>query len=161
LATPAASTRIYQLASSPLRTAFSSSGQWLTGRLTLGLALLGSGVALLVTNPTMEDYQTHAGEELVELATEEICGQNGMPILMQLWVKDCPGLIASQQSSLAALSGQFTTRLNLGLLSVFTTEVGGQKLLPALRLPRYQVTTVGVAGHFLTVNSRSEQADLK
>ena len=121
------------------------------------VALMGTAAALAVTNPTLKDYQTHAGEQLVELATEEVCGQRGLPMLMRVWVNDCPAVIASQKASLAALAGQVSSRLNLGLLSVFTTEVGGQRLLPGLRLPRYTVTTVGVAGHFITVNTRSDQ----
>ena len=78
-------------------------------------------------------------------------------MLMRVWLKDCPAVIASQQTSLASLAGQVSSRLDLGLLSVFTTEVGGQRLLPGLRLPRYTITTVGVAGQFITVNTRSDQ----
>ena len=78
-------------------------------------------------------------------------------MMMRVWLKDCPEVIASQQSSLASLAGQVSSRLDLGLLSVFTTEVGGQRLLPGLRLPRYTITTVGVAGQFITVNTRSDQ----
>ena len=107
----------------------------------------------------MADYQAYAGGELVELATEELCGTSGLPMLLRLWIQDCPALIAAQQTSLAALAGQMSTRLNLGVVSVFTTEVGGQTILPALRLPRYRVTTLGVAGQFLPIDSRSVQTD--
>ena len=123
----------------------------------MGVALMGTAAALAITNPTLKDYQTHAGEQLVELATEEVCGQRGLPMLMRVWLKDCPAVIASQQTSLAALAGQVSSRLDLGLLSVFTTEVGGQRLLPGLRLPRYTVTTLGIAGQFITVDTRSDQ----
>ena len=127
--------------------------------LTVILTLLGSAAALAITNPNLQDYQAHAGEQLVGLATDELCGQRGLPMLLRVWVKNCPALIADQQPSLAALAGQMTTRTNLGLLSVFSTKVGGQQLLLGWRLPRYTVTTLGVAGHFITINTRSDQAD--
>jgi len=123
------------------------------------LSLLGAASALAFTNPSLQDYQLHAGEQLVALATEELCGEQGLPLMLQVWLKDCPAVVAAQQSTLAALAGPMTTRTNLGLLSVFTTEVGGQKLMLGWRLPRYTVTTVGVAGQFLTINTRSDQAD--
>ena len=123
------------------------------------LSLLGAASALALTNPSLQDYQLHAGEQLVALATEELCGEQGLPLMIKVWLKDCPAVVAAQQSTLAALAGPMTTRTNLGLLSVFTTEVGGQKLMLGWRLPRYTVTTVGVAGQFLTINTRSDQAD--
>ena len=107
----------------------------------------------------MADYQGYAASQLVEIATEELCGQGGLPMMLRLWIKDCPAVIASQQTSLAALAGQVSTRMNLGVVSVFTTEVGGQKILPALSLPRYRVTTLGIVGHFIPLDSRSVQAE--
>ena len=47
---------------------------------------------------------------------------------------------------------------NLGLASVYVTEVGGQ-ILPSLRLPSYRVTTVGIAGQFLVLNADSKDGD--
>ena len=123
------------------------------------LSLLGAASALALTNPSLQDYQLHAGEQLVALATEELCGEQGLPLMIKVWLKDCPAVVAAQQSTLAALAGPMTTRTNLGLLSVFTTEVGGQKLMLGWRLPRYTVTTVGVAGQFLTINTRSDQTN--
>jgi hypothetical protein len=124
-----------------------------------GVALAGSAVVLALTNPSMADYQAYAGGQLVELATEELCGQGGLPMLLRLWIKDCPGVIASQQTNLAALAGQVSTRMNFGIISVFTAEVGGQKILPALRLPHYRVTTLGIAGQFIPLDSRSVPAE--
>ena len=122
------------------------------------LSLLGAASALAFTNPSLQDYQLHAGEQLVALATEELCGEQGLPLMLRVWLKDCPAVVAAQQATLAALAGPMTTRTNLGLLSVFSTQVGGQKLMLGLRLPRYTVTTVGVVGQFLTINTRSDQA---
>ena len=125
------------------------------------LVLAGSGVALYVTNPSREDYQVFAGETLVKLATREICERQTLPLVLQLWISDCPRLIAEQEQALALMADQFSRRWNLGLASVYVTSVGGQNLLPALRLPRYSVTTLGIAGQFLVLNVRSDAGKLE
>ena len=125
------------------------------------LVLAGSGAALYVTNPSREDYQVFAGETLVNLATREICERQVLPMVLQLWISDCPRLIADQEQALALMADQFSRRWNLGLASVYVTSVGGQNLLPALRLPRYSVTTLGIAGQFLMLNVRSDAGKLE
>ena len=45
------------------------------------------------------------------------------------------------------------------MASVYVTEVGGQDLLPSLRLPSYRVTTLGIAGQFLVLNAHSKDGD--
>ena len=125
------------------------------------LLVAGSGAALFVTNPTREDYRGFAGGTLVKLATKEICERQALPMVLQLWISDCPRLIAEQEQSLALLADQFTRRWNLGLASVYLTTVGGQNLLPALRLPRYSVTTLGLAGQFLLLKADSDDGKLE
>ncbi len=125
------------------------------------LVVAGSGAALFLTNPTREDYGAFAGQTLVKLATEEICERQTLPLVLQLWISDCPRLIADQEQSLALLADQFTRRWNVGLASVYVTEVGGQNLLPALRLPRYTVTSLAIAGQFLVLNAHSEPGKLE
>ena len=125
------------------------------------LVLAGSGAALYLTNPSREDYQAFAGETLVNLATREICERQVLPMVLQLWISDCPRLIAEQEQALALMADQFSRRWNLGLASVYVTSVGGQNLLPALRLPRYSVTTLGIAGQFLVLNVRSDAGKLE
>ncbi|KZR86643.1 hypothetical protein MITS9509_01406 [Synechococcus sp. MIT S9509] len=125
------------------------------------LVLVGSSAALIVTNPTREDYRVFAGETLAKLATKEICERQTLPMVLQLWISDCPRLIADQEQALALLADQFTRRWNLGLASVYTTTVGGQNLLPALRLPRYSVTSLGLAGQFLVLNANSDAGKLE
>jgi hypothetical protein len=125
------------------------------------LALAGTGAALVFTNPTRADYSAFAGEQLVALATEEICERQTLPMVLQLWIRDCPRLIADQEQALASLADQFTRRWNLGLASVYVTSLGGQDLLPTLRLPRYSVISLGVAGQFLVLSARSDAAKLE
>ena len=125
------------------------------------LALAGSGAALFLTNPSREDYQVFAGETLVNLATREICERQALPMVLQLWISDCPRLIADQEQALGLMADQFSRRWNLGLASIYVTSVGGQNLLPALQLPRYSVTTLGIAGQFLMLDVRSDAGRLE
>ena len=73
----------------------------------------GSAAALAWTNPTPEEYRAHAGEQLVAFASREFCDEKGLPMVLRLWIRDCPGLIASQQSTLAELSGSLHHPLEL------------------------------------------------
>ena len=125
------------------------------------LALAGSGAALFLTNPSREDYQVFAGETLVNLATREVCERQALPMVLQLWISDCPRLIADQEQALGLMADQFSRRWNLGLASIYVTSVGGQNLLPALQLPRYSVTTLGIAGQFLMLNVHSDAGKLE
>ena len=134
--------------------------RWPSATLVASVLLLaGSGAALALSNPSRSDYNAFAGRQLVSLATEEICQRQVLPLVLQLWISDCPRLIADQQPVLATLADQFTRRWNLGLASVYVTEVGGQDLLPSLRLPSYRVTTLGIAGQFLVLNAHSKDGD--
>jgi hypothetical protein len=47
---------------------------------------------------------------------------------------------------------QNSSRLNLGLISIYRTGLGGQRLLPQLQLPRYEAVTVAAAGQFALVH---------
>ena len=101
----------------------------------------------------MQEYEAHAGQQLVTLATRELCENSGLPMVLRMWIRDCPGLVASQQSTLAALAGRFTTRRNLILASIYTMRVGGQELLPGLKLPGVEVVTLAGAGRFFTLRT--------
>ena len=141
-----------------------SSPRWRWPSVTVAAAVLvvaGSCAALFVTNPTSEDYGDFAGVTLVKLATKEICERQILPMVLQLWISDCPRLIADQEQALSLLADQFTRRWNLGLASVYVTTVGGQNLLPALRLPRYSVTSLGLAGQFWVLNAHSDAGKLE
>ena len=122
---------------------------------------LGVGLGLVVTNPSMKDYEEHAGEQLVAFLSSELCQGEGLPMVLQLWIRDCPGLVASQQAALATLAVNATSRLNFGVVSLFTTKVGGQRLLPGLTLPEIDVLTLGVAGQFVLLRTVSDQGSFE
>jgi len=112
-------------------------------------------LSLAFSNPSLDDYQAHAGDQLVRLGTKELCDEPSLPMVVRLWIRNCPELIASQRDALAALAGQFTTRRNLVVASLYSTRMGGQELLPGLRLPGVDVLTLGVAGRFVILRTDS------
>ena len=122
---------------------------------------LGVGLGLVVTNPCMKDYEEQAGEQLVAFLSSELCQGEGLPMVLQLWIRDCPGLVSSQQAALATLAVNATSRLNFGVVSLFTTKVGGQRLLPGLTLPEVDVLTLGVAGQFVLLRTVSDPGSLE
>ena len=112
-------------------------------------------LSLAFSNPSLDDYQAHAGDQLVRLGTKELCDEPSLPMVVRLWIRNCPALIASQRDALAALAGQFTTRRNLVVASLYSTRMGGQELLPGLRLPGFDVLTLGVAGRFVILRTEA------
>jgi len=126
-------------------------------------AVVGSGCAavLMLTNPTPDEYAEHAGQQLVTLLTQELCRAEGVPMLLRLWVRDCPQLVASQQKTLASLAARFTTRRNLGLVSIYTTQLGGQLLAPGVSLPRVKAVTLAAAGQFVMLRSERDNGSLE
>lgn len=126
-----------------------------------GGAALAAGAGLVFSNPTPAEFELYAGERLVDLITSEICADEGLPMLLRLVVQDCPELVHSQRKLLGSLAAANTRRLNLGLFSLYETDVGGQELLPSLHLPRYHVTTLAGAGQFLQLEATSRRVGQK
>ncbi len=126
------------------------------------VALLGAaalGVGLAATNPGPRAFEEFAGEELVRLLSGELCAENGLPLLARILIRDCEGLIASQRGVLGRLALRQTRRINLGVFSVYRTQVGGEEIVPGWRLPRYSATTLAGAGQFVILQTDEEPAD--
>ena len=122
---------------------------------------VGVALGLVVTNPSLKDYEVHSGEQLVAYLPAEFCQGEGLPMVLQLWISDCPGLVASQQAALAALAARFTSRRNLGVASLYTTSIGGQPLLRGLTLPEVEVLTLGIAGQFVLLRTETDPGSLE
>ena len=133
--------------------ASSGDGRW-TWAASAGVAV----VALAVTNPGTDDFEAFAGDQLVRAASRELCGSGSLPLIARLVIQDCPQLVASQRKVLGQLAAASSRRYNAGLFSVYTTELGGQTLLPGLTIPRYRAVTLGGAGQLLVVQSSEEAA---
>jgi len=133
--------------------ASSGDGRWIWAA-AAGVAV----VALAVTNPGTDDFEAFAGDQLVRAASRELCGSGSLPLIARLVIQDCPQLVASQRKVLGQLAAASSRRYNAGLFSVYTTELGGQTLLPGLTIPRYRAVTLGGAGQLLVVQSSEEAA---
>jgi len=116
---------------------------------------VAGALALIWTNPSFDDYEAHAGDQLVLLAAEELCEENAISMLLRLWVKDCSALVTSQRGALADLAGRFTTRWNFGIGSLYITQLGAETLLPGLRLPEVEVLSLGLAGRFVILRAET------
>ncbi|MFZ0407017.1 MAG: DUF4359 domain-containing protein [Cyanobium sp.] len=120
----------------------------------LGLLLTaGAAVGLAATNPGPVEFKEFASDQLTHLITEEICREDGMPMLLRLVIRDCPAVVASQRQVLGQLALEHSRRRNLGLFSLYVTELGGQRILPNWTLPRYHALTLAAAGRFLLLHS--------
>jgi len=124
-------------------------------RLLWLLPAAGAAAALIATNPGPADFQDFAAERLVDLITTELCSPGGLPLTAHLLLRDCPGLIHSQRDLLGKLAAQASQRTNLGLFSVYVTEIGGQSVLPGLRIPRLRAVTLAGAGQLLVLRGHS------
>jgi hypothetical protein len=113
----------------------------------------GALVGLVVTNPDGQAFEAFAAERLTALLSEELCGTNGLPMLARLMIRDCPALVASQRDALGQLALARTRRRNLGLFSLYRTELAGQALFGFLQVPEYSAITLGMAGRFLILYS--------
>ena len=122
--------------------------------LAVGIGAAGAA-ALAVSNPSLQDYKSEAGDRLVTLAVRELCEEQALPMILRVWIRNCPELVASQRNTLAELAGRFTTRWNFGVASLFTTRIGGQELLPGMRLPAAEVLTLGIAGRFVVLRTET------
>lgn len=120
------------------------------------LVVLLAGAALAASNPDEQDFEAFAGEQLAAFATEELCGGDGLPLVAQLLIQNCPQLIQDQRQALGRLALNETRRYNAGLFSLYSTQLGGQTLLPGLHIPRYRSLTLAGAGQLLVLNASRE-----
>jgi len=116
----------------------------------LGLAVLAG---LAWTNPEPVDFESFAAGRLVTVIEAELCHKPSLPLMLQLVVNDCAELVRGQRQALGVLAREHSRRLNLGVASLYSTRLGGQQLLSDWRLPVYSVTTVGVAGQFVVLQT--------
>ena len=114
------------------------------------------GGLLVVTNPGEREFEAFAGEYLVEMASEELCGSDGLPLMARLVVHNCPQLVRSQRQALGQLAASSSRRYNLGLFSVYSTRIGGLELMPGLTVPRYWAITLAGAGQLVVLQTGTE-----
>ncbi|WP_259702946.1 MULTISPECIES: DUF4359 domain-containing protein [unclassified Synechococcus] len=129
---------------------------------TLLLAAAGLGgasLALAANNPGPADFEAFAAGQLVERATAELCGPDGLPMALRLVIQNCPELIRSQRDLLGSLAAQGSERQNFVVFSLYRTAIGGRKVLPFLGLPTYRALTLAGAGQFVILTTSSDRSE--
>ena len=76
------------------------------------VGVVGGVLGLSATNPDPQAFETFAGQRLATLLHEEFCGDDGLPMLARLLIRDCPGLVASQSGALGRIALDNTRRRN-------------------------------------------------
>ena len=116
------------------------------------LAASVAAAGLVLTNPGPAAFEDYAADRLVDLLTRDLCDEGGLPMMMRVVVRDCPGLVRSQRTPLGAWARQGTRRRNFGLFSLYSTNLGGQQLAQ-WQIPRYRATTLAAAGRFVVIHT--------
>jgi hypothetical protein len=120
---------------------------WLGGAVLLAVA----GGALAWSNPGPEEFADYAAGRLVREISREFCDGDALPTMLRLALPNCRELVASQRKAIGAVVSQQTRRTNLGLLSIYHSDLGGQRVL-SWQVPRFSTTVVGIAGQFVLVH---------
>lgn len=106
-----------------------------------GAALIGLGAAMAVNNPDPTAYKEFATQELSAYLQENVCTQKESS-LRDILQDPCKKLVKSLQPQFQTIIAKNTERMNLGLFSIYKTE-----LSLADPLPSYEFGTVGVLGN--------------
>ncbi len=124
-----------------------------TSTLLSVLVTAGGVIGLAATNPGPVEFREFAAEQLTRLITEEICREDGLPLMLRLVIRDCPAVVDSQRQVLGNLALKHSRRRNLGLFSLYVTELGGERILLNWSLPRYHALTLAAAGRFVLLRT--------
>ena len=117
---------------------------WLGGTVLIALA----GGVLAWSNPSQTDFADYAADRIVKEISREFCAGERLPTVLRLALANCSELVAAQRNVIGTLVIQQTRRTNLGLMSLYLSDLGGQQVL-SWQVPRYRTTVLGVAGRFI------------
>ena len=119
------------------------------GKVAIALTVLAAGMAF--TNPARDKYLTYASGTLEKELETVVCKDSRVPQALsgvaETLIGSCKNLLTSQRSTIESLLDNTTQRQNLGVVSIYTTELGKKS---------YQ--TVGAFGSFVTLPPSSENA---
>ena len=95
---------------------------------------------------------------LTAVLVEELCGENSLPMMIRLVIRDCRSLVRSQSRTLGRLASLQSRRRDFGILTLYRTDLGGQTFLSGWTLPRYRTLTLAAAGRFLVLTTDREES---
>jgi hypothetical protein len=79
---------------------------------------------LAATNPGPEAFAEFAGERLSREIAAEVCRPEGLPMMLRLVIRDCPGLVQAQKTTLGRLALDLVAPKQEGLDRVFQMMLG-------------------------------------
>ena len=119
------------------------------GKVAIALTLLDAGMAF--TNPARDKYLTYASTKLETELESTVCKDSRIPQALSgitdSLIGSCKNLVTSQRSTIESLLDNTTQRQNLGVVSIYTTELGKKS---------YQ--TIGAFGNFVSLPPAAKEA---
>jgi len=109
-----------------------------------GIAVVGLGMAMVVTNPDSLAYEGYAQEQLSLYLKENVCTQPREG-LGQLFQRPCASLVDAARSQIRQVIIETTVKDNYFLFSIYRTNLDMKPFLPA-----YEVETIGILANFYT-----------
>ncbi len=121
-----------------------------------GVALVGVGAAMALTNPNQDSYEEYAVEQLTDYLQKDICPK--APSILGNSLEDqCRSIVESHQPQIKQLISKSTQRQNFILFSIYQTDLSPSTIvafLPANTLPGYHFETVGAIDNFYTYQAQ-------
>ncbi|NET55592.1 MAG: DUF4359 domain-containing protein [Symploca sp. SIO2E6] len=126
-----------------------------------GLALVGLGTAMAVTNPPQDAYDEYAVEQLSVYLKKEGCNQvpqlpeveDFFPQAEEFLQSQCKSLVDTARPQIKQILSQKTERQNLLIFSIYRTDLD-----LGLSLPAYHFETVGVFQKFYIYQFKEQGA---
>jgi hypothetical protein len=103
-----------------------------------GLALVGLGIGMAVTNPKPSAYNDFAAKKLSQYLQENVC--DDVPNLLQ---KQCQNFANAGQDRFRKIAADTTERQNFIFFSIYETNISTPPGIPS-----YHFATVGIFNQF-------------
>jgi hypothetical protein len=113
---------------------------WRLPLMICGIIFLGLGGLLMLTNPSQQQYEEFATEQLVIQMKEKVCQSNSSNLGEAIKSQICNLMLDTGKKQIPKLIGETTQRHNYLLLSVYETK-----------LYLYSVETLGIFNHFYII----------
>jgi hypothetical protein len=115
-----------------------------------GVALVGLGASMALTNPDQDDYEEYAVEQLTTYLKNEGCAQ--APKVFGTSLKSqCQTLVDTGRPQIQQIIAKTTQRQNFVLFSIYRTKLEVSPLLPV-----YNFETVGVFQNFYVYQANKQ-----
>ncbi|MGQ4647037.1 DUF4359 domain-containing protein [Lyngbya aestuarii] len=117
-----------------------------------GVALVGLGASLALTNPGRDAYQNYAVEQLSKYLKDEVCTKAPeIKSLQNLIQGNCTTIIDTGRPLIGQIISKNTTRDNFLLFSIYQTDLDIGASLPA-----YEFKTIGVFQQFYIYEAQKQ-----